>query len=238
MITLRTRYTDDHPDVLKVQSQIAEVKRKLAEVNAASAQGSSSAEKGSANEPAEIQQLRLQIHQYDGTIAQATRELQRLQDAIHTAQGRLALSPGVEEQYKLLTRDYETAQKVYNDLMVKKSASEIQTDMERRQQGEQMSLLNPASFPDAPSFPNRLLFGLGGAGAGLALGLGLALWLEMRDKALRTEQDVLAALSLPTLVTVPWIDPTGEKNRKNGNRKPPTKADSSEKRSKLSILEV
>jgi polysaccharide chain length determinant protein (PEP-CTERM system associated) len=238
LITLRTRYTDDHPDVLKAQSQIAEVKRKLAEVNAASAQGTNSAEKGSANEPAEIQQLRLQIHQYDGTIAQAAREQQRLQDAIHTFQGRLALSPGVEEQYKLLTRDYETAQKVYNDLMVKKSASEIQTDMERRQQGEQMSLLNPASFPDAPSFPNRLLFGLGGAGAGLALGLGLGLWLEMRDKALRTEQDVLAALSLPMLVAVPWIDPSNGKNGKNGKKKPPTQAGASEKQSKLNILEL
>jgi uncharacterized protein involved in exopolysaccharide biosynthesis len=212
------------------------VKRKLAEVNAASAQGTNSAEKGSANEPAEIQQLRLQIHQYDGTIAQAAREQQRLQDAIHTFQGRLALSPGVEEQYKLLTRDYETAQKVYNDLMVKKSASEIQTDMERRQQGEQMSLLNPASFPDAPSFPNRLLFGLGGAGAGLALGLGLGLWLEMRDKALRTEQDVLAALSLPMLVAVPWIDPSNGKNGKNGKKKP--RAGASGKQSKLNILEL
>ena len=158
LISLRTRYTDDHPDVLKVQSHIAEVKRKLAEVNDASAQGSNSGEKGTANEPAEIQQLRLQIHQYDGTIAQATREQQRLQDAIHASQGRLALSPAVEEQYKLLTRDYETAQKVYNDLMVKKSASEIQTDMERRQQGEQMTLLNPASFPDASMITYCLLW--------------------------------------------------------------------------------
>ena len=242
LIALRTRYTDDHPDVLKVQSQIAEVKRKLAEVNNASAQGTNSAEKGSANEPAEIQQLRLQIHQYDGTIAQATREQQRLQDAIRAAQGKLALSPAVEEQYKLLTRDYETAQKVYNELMVKKSASEIQTDMERRQQGEQMTLLNPASFPDSPSFPNRLLFGLGGAGAGLALGLGLGLWLEMRDKALRTEQDVLAALSLPMLVAVPWIDASNGKNGKHGksgnHKKPPTQASTSGRKSKLSIPEV
>ena len=179
-------------------------------------------------EPAEIQQLRLQIHQYDGTIAQATREQQRLQDAIHTAQGRLALSPGVEEQYKLLTRDYETAQKVYNDLMVKKSASEIQTDMERRQQGEQMSLLNPASFPDAQASRTGCYLGWAGRVPGLALGLGLGFWREMRDKALRTEQDVLAALSLPMLVAVPWIDPASKEE--NGKKKPPAQADASESR--------
>ncbi len=111
----------------------------------------------------------------------------------------------MEEQYKQLTRDYETAQKFYNDLLAKKSESEMQTDMERRQQGEQMSLLNPANLPDSPSFPNRLLFAGGSLGAGLAVGLGLALWMEMRDKALRTEQDVLAVLDLPVLVSLPWI---------------------------------
>jgi capsular polysaccharide biosynthesis protein len=102
-------------------------------------------------------------------------------------------------------RDYETAQKFYNDLLAKKNESEMQTDMERRQQGEQMSLLNPANPPDSPSFPNRLLFAGGGLAAGLTLGLGLAIWLEMQDKSIRDERDVLASLEMPTLVSVPWI---------------------------------
>ncbi len=103
-------------------------------------------------------------------------------------------------------RDYETAQKFYNDLLAKKNESEMQTDMERRQQGEQMSLLNPANPPDSPSFPNRLLFAGGGLAAGLTFGLGLAIWLEVRDKSIRDERDVVAALEMPMLVSVPWID--------------------------------
>jgi polysaccharide chain length determinant protein (PEP-CTERM system associated) len=204
LITLQSRYTDDHPDVAKTKHDIAEVKRKLNEINSAAVQTTDTSDKGTA-EPAEIRQLRLQIHQYSEAISQATRDQKRLQDEIHTYQGRVALSPAVEEQYKALTRDYETAQKFYQDLLAKKSESEMQTDMERRQQGEQMRLLNPANLPDTPSFPNRLLFAGGGLGAGLAIGLGLAMWLEMRDKSIRNEQDVLAALELPMLVSVPWI---------------------------------
>jgi uncharacterized protein involved in exopolysaccharide biosynthesis len=157
----------------------------------------------------------LQVHQYDQAIAQATRDQQRLQDQIHAYQGRVALSPAVEEQYKLLTRDYDTAQKFYNDLLAKKSESAMQTDMERGQQGEQMRLLNPANLPDSPSFPNRWLFSGGGLGAGLAIGMGLALWMELRDKSIRTEQDVLAAMELPMLVSVPWVNP--DPGVKNGN---------------------
>ena len=42
-------------------------------------------------------------------------------------------------------------------------------------------------------------------GGGLVLGIIGVLWLEMRDKSIRTEQDVTAALDLPMLVSVPWI---------------------------------
>jgi len=205
LITLQARYTDDYPDVVKTKNDIAEVKRKLNEMNSAAAQNIDPTDKGTVTEPPEIRQLRLQIHQYGEAIAQATRDQKRLQDEIHAYQGRVALSPAVEEQYKALTRDYETAQKMYNDLLAKKSESEMQTDMERRQQGEQMRLLNPANLPDAPSFPVRWMFALGGLGAGLVLGSGLAMWLELRDKSIRSEQDVLAALELPMLVSVPWI---------------------------------
>lgn len=205
LITLQARYTDDHPDVIKAKNDIAELKKKIDQMNSASAQATPADDKSNAAEPPEIRQLRLQIHQYNDAIAQASRDQKRLQDQIHMYQGRVALSPGIEEQYKSLTRDYDTAQKLYNDLLAKKSQSEMATDMERRQQGEQMRLLNPADLPGAPSFPNRYLFAGGGLGGGLLIGLGLALWLEMRDKSIRTEQDVQAILELPTLVCVPWI---------------------------------
>src|SRR3989454_9181741 len=179
LLQLQARYTDDHPDVIKTKADIAEVKKRLAEVNTAASKGSDSPDKGNLNEPPEIRQLRLQVHQYDGVIAQASRDQKRLQDDIRVYQGRVALSPAVEEQYKSLTRDYDTALKFYQDLLAKKSESEMASDMERRQQGEQMRLLNPANLTDTPSFPNRLLFTGGGLGMGLALGLGLALWLEL-----------------------------------------------------------
>ncbi|HZQ70105.1 MAG TPA: Wzz/FepE/Etk N-terminal domain-containing protein [Terriglobales bacterium] len=207
LISLTARYTEDHPDVIKTKADIAEIKRKIDEMNKAAAANSENTEKAGVAEPAEIRQLRLQIHQYDQTIAEASREQKRIKDQIAIYQGRVALSPAIEEQYKGLTRDYDTALKFYNDLLAKRSESEMQTDMERRQQGEQMRLLNPANLPDTPSFPVRWLFAAGGLGGGLALGMGLALWIELRDKAIRTEKDVEAVMELPTLVSVPWLGP-------------------------------
>jgi len=213
LIDLQARYTGDHPDVIKAQADIAQVKKKLAEINDTSATGSDAvSDKGPGTEPAEIRQLRLQVHQYGDLIAQATRDQKKLQEEIAVYQSRVASSPGIEEAYKELARDYDNAQKVYQDDLAKQSTSKMATQAEQQQQGEQMALLNPANLPDLPSFPNRLYFAGGGLGAGLALGFGLALWLELRDKSIRTQADVEAALELPMLVAVPWVVETAPAN--------------------------
>jgi uncharacterized protein involved in exopolysaccharide biosynthesis len=206
LIDLEARYTPDHPDVIKTQADIREVKKKLDEMNSASSQPESKTpDKESGSDPPEIRQLRLQVHQYEDLIAQASRDQKKLQQEISVYEGRVALSPAIEEQYKQLARDYDNTQKVYQDLLANQSKSDIALKMEQQQEGEQMRLLNPASVPDSPSFPNRLFFAGGGLGAGLTLALGLALWLEFLDKSIRTQADAEAALELPMLVAMPWV---------------------------------
>jgi polysaccharide chain length determinant protein (PEP-CTERM system associated) len=218
LLQLQARYTDDHPDVIKTKADIAEMQKKLNQVNAAAANATDTSDKSNAGEPPEIRQLRLQVHQYQDVIEQATGNQKRLQGQINLYQSRTAMSPGIEEQYKLITRDYDNAQSFYRDLLAKKSASEITTNMENQQQGEQMRVLNPASLPDFPSFPNRPLFAGGGLGAGLVLGIIIAIWLELHDKSIRTENDAAAAMDLPLLVSVPWVDEQKQVLRKGRRR--------------------
>jgi len=218
LITLQARYTDDYPDVVKTKNDIAEVKRKLDEVNSASSADSQTVTKASGSEPAEIARQRLQIHQYDDAIAQGGKDEAQLQQQIRKIQREIDVSPSVEEEYKKLTRDYEAAQKFYDDLLTNQSESAMTTEMEKQQQGEQMRLVSDATLPDSPDFPNRWLFAGGGLGAGLALGCGIALWLELRDKSIRTEQDVHAVLELPMLVSLPWLRPDADHKNGRGSR--------------------
>jgi polysaccharide chain length determinant protein (PEP-CTERM system associated) len=213
LIDLQARYTSDHPDVIKTQADITQVKKKLAELNETSENAANTTNtKESGSDPAEIRQLRLQVHQYEELIAQATRDQKRLQQEISVYQSRVAASPSIEEEYKELARDYDNAQKVYQDDLAKKSTSNMATQAANQAEGAQMTLLNPANLSDTPSFPNRLFFAGGGLGAGLALGLGLALWLELRDKSIRTQADAESALELPMLVAVPWVVETVPEN--------------------------
>jgi len=227
LIDLEARYTEDHPDVIKTKADIEQVKKKLAEINDATEKSGSDVanDKENGTEPPEIRQLRLQIHQYQDLIAQATRDQKKLQQEIAVYQNRVSASPSIEEAYKELARDYDNAQKVYQDDLAKQSASKMASQAQLSQEGEQMALLDPATLPDSPSFPNRFFFAGGGLGAGLVLGFGLALWLEIRDKSIRTQADAEAALEMPMLVAVPWVGETvavsGNGKRRFWSRKKP-----------------
>jgi polysaccharide chain length determinant protein (PEP-CTERM system associated) len=220
LMQLQARYTDDHPDVIKTKADIVEVKKKLAEVNNAASSATDTTQKATASEPPEIRQLRLQLHQYDNVITQATQDQKRLQSSIQVAQSRTSMSPAIEEEYRRKTRDYDNAQNVYQSLLAKKSSSELGANMENQAQGEQLSLLTEAGLPSSPTFPNRWYFAGGGMGAGLALGIAIAIWLEIRDRSIRTEKDAAAAMDLPLLVSVPWVSEEEEVPANGHGRRP------------------
>jgi uncharacterized protein involved in exopolysaccharide biosynthesis len=147
-------------------------------------------------------------------IAAKAKEEEQIRKQINLYQERIQSSPAVEEQYKELTRGYQTALDSYNELQKKRDDSAMATNLERKQEGEQFRVLDPANLPEKPSFPNRPLFALGGLLGGLGLGIGIAYLLEMQDSSFKTERDVEFALHLPVLAMVPAIEPLLAKNGK------------------------
>jgi protein tyrosine kinase modulator len=198
-----TKYTEDHPDVIRLRQSIADLKQKMA-----SSQGTTSASSASTagvGTP-EVQQLRAQVHQYDSIIKEKTAQQRDVQRQIALYQSRVQVSPNVEEQYKLLTRDHESAQNFYNDLAKKRSESSMMGDMNHQAETAEFRILDAANLPEGPSFPNPMYFTLGGLAVGLALGIGMMALSEVRDKTLRTEEDVEFFLQLPTLANIPSVE--------------------------------
>ncbi len=207
---LRAKYTPEHPDVIKMKAQIEELNRKMAEAPAPKA--TPSAAQAALREPPAIQQLRSRIKQDDFTIADMTKRQGQIQDQIRSLQGRLQASPVVEQQLKELTRSYQTASDIYNELLKKRENSAMATDLEHEQQGENFKVLDAPSLPSSPSFPKKIVFVGGSLGAGLALSLGILYLLAVSDKAMYSERDVELCLKLPVLTLVPSFEASGHGN--------------------------
>jgi protein tyrosine kinase modulator len=221
---LRSKYTEDHPDVAKAKRDLEALKKEMAEAENQGAAAGPAKPGKPPTEPAQIQSLRGQLHQYDQVIKEKTAQQEEIQQQIKLYQGRVQSSPGVEQEYKELTRDYQTALEFYNDLMKKRDQSAMATDLERRQQGEQFRVLDPANLPDQPSFPKMSVFLSEGLGGGLALGLGIAFLLAFHDTSVRSERDVESLLHLPVLAMVPTLKPLSGKKAKGLSLNPVVRA--------------
>jgi protein tyrosine kinase modulator len=208
---LQSKYTEDHPDVIRLKSDIELLKKKILATNSEPDSAGTGKRSPEVIEPWQIQLLRAEIRQSEETIKERTADQNQVQQRIKLYQSRIEASPEVEQEYKELTRDYQTALDFYNDLLKKRDQSAMATDLERRQEGEQFQVLDPANLPDQPSFPKKLNFGLGGLALGLTLGCGLTALLEMRDTSVRTEKDIETLCHVPVLATVPMFKPLSER---------------------------
>jgi polysaccharide chain length determinant protein (PEP-CTERM system associated) len=214
LAALQSKYTKDHPDVIKAKNDIAGLKLKIAE-SEQQQKNAAAPEKNThpTGEPTQILQLRAQIHQYDQVIKERTAQQEEIKKQIAIYQGRVAASPAVEQEYKLLTRDHQTVLDSYNDLMKKRDASSMSQQFDQSKQSDRFHVLDPANYPSEPSFPKMPLFAGGGFGAGLGLGLGLAFLLETQDTSMRSEHDVEVVLHLPVLAMIPVLAPSAGKAR-------------------------
>src|SRR5216684_6598612 len=183
LTTLESRYTAEHPDVMKTRNQINDLKKKMAEEPNTD---DPSRGRHTAAETPQMQQLRATLRQDEINIADLTKRQLQIQEQGRVLEGRVQAVPGVEQNLKELTRNYQSALDFYNELLKKRDNSEMARDLVHQQEGEQFRVLDPPSFPTSPSFPKMLNFAGGGLGGGTLLALIILYLLMATDKTLHT----------------------------------------------------
>jgi len=154
LLSLQGHDTDEHPDVVKLKRGIAEAEKKIQDASAAP-QRQPNEQKTRAPmvvESPQIQQLRAQLHESEVAIQLKTAEQEGFQRQIKVLQSRVQSSPMIQQEFKALTRDYQTALNFYNELLKNRNESQMATELENRQQGEHFRVLDPPSLPERPSW--------------------------------------------------------------------------------------
>jgi capsular polysaccharide biosynthesis protein len=138
----------------------------------------------------------------------------QIESDIAAYQARLNLTPETEQELADISRGYEESKANYTSLLQKQNDSQLATNLEQRQQGEQFRILDPPSLPTRPSAPNHLLISLAGLIVGFAAGIGLTAFLEMTDVRVRQEKDLEDVVPIKVLIGIPHLDaPGGDRTR-------------------------
>jgi polysaccharide chain length determinant protein (PEP-CTERM system associated) len=191
----RELYTDKHPEVVRLQDELATAKKEAA------------AEK---QKPASDRMAQLQLDPAyrqlltDREMARLrVRELQRAEaDARHQIgvyQARVEQTPMVEQQLTSVQRDYDLEKGQYSDLSGRFHAATIAENVARNRRGEQFTILYTASHPTDPVRPIPMRVMLISIAAGIFLGATLTLLREYLDRSVHNARDIKDEFDLPVL---------------------------------------
>jgi succinoglycan biosynthesis transport protein ExoP len=198
LTALKTRYSDKHPDVVRVTAEIAALEQMIREAP----QVGGTLVAPVSPQAAEIQR---QLRELDVDGRTLTDEAANLKQAIAQYQGRVEVTPSREQQFASLSREYETAQELYTSLVKRAREAELAENMEERQKGEQFRVLDPARPPQEPTAPKRGRLLLLGLLLALGLGFGVGVGLEVLDPSLHDVEDLKPLTSIPVIVAIPSI---------------------------------
>jgi uncharacterized protein involved in exopolysaccharide biosynthesis len=199
---LQSRYTPDYPDVVRAKADIADLEGRIARAKSSEKEQVPPAATAAA-EPPEIGLLRNQLHQDEESLSENTTEEKSIQKQIDDYDSRIKVSPVVDQQFKELTRDYQSALDFYNDTAKRRDNTTMANDLSAQQQNGEFRVLDPASLPEMPSSTFGMQYAGAGGGGGLFLGLLVTLVIEYRDKSIRTERDAEFFLESPVVALVP-----------------------------------
>jgi hypothetical protein len=147
-------------------------------------------------------------------ISNREAEIKDEQNKINQYQARLNMAPVMEQQYADITRDYDQSKTDYEALLAKKNQSEMSTDLEKTQQGERFSMLDPPNLPVRPYKPNRLMLFGAGLAVGLVLGGGFAFGQEKLGGKVYSEREIKRLVPFDVIAEIPPIETLAEQSSK------------------------
>ncbi len=204
LATLKARYTADHPEVKRQEKLLQNMLEQA---------GDGKKQEGRDNDP-QIDQLQLQLRDIQFSIERLKNDRQEILAQTKQCKQWIEAAPIREAEWSALTRDYEQLSAHYQGLVGQKLQAESTESLERRQQGTQFKIIDPAHMPTKPFKPDFTKILLMAMAGGMGCGLGLAFALEALDTSFKNPADLEATLGLPVTCSIPVLLNQKEQRRK------------------------
>ena len=210
----RKGFTGNHPDITGAQSRINAAEKDVQEQRARDlaaykAKQNADAQRQAVNSSpqnlAALPRSKRSIKDFDDELARLKSEEQLLQQRVAVLQQRFDSTPGVQEGYLQVQREYSFAKENYDVLARKFDEARLAESVEAGHQGENFRILDPAVPPEGPSAPNRLRLVLMGLLLALAAMAGAVVLAEQFDTSFHNVDEVREFTGVPVLATIPQI---------------------------------
>ncbi|MCB1662512.1 MAG: chain length-determining protein [Pseudomonadales bacterium] len=200
------KYTDKHPDVITLKSQLEDLKLKREE------DLSNRSEVVDQGNPV-MQSLKLSLSQAQSMVAALEARVKSYETRVENLQKLVYTIPAIEAEMADLNRDYGVIKAKYQDLLSRREQASISQKASQASDEIEFKIVDPTRVPFEPSGPPRILFASAVLVAGMAVGIGLALLLVLIRPTFASARMLALQTGLPVLGSVGYIQFEGEENR-------------------------
>lgn len=196
---LRRRYTDRHPEIVRVQAELDELQNAIAERRADSVTAGELS-------PARLRHLQLtgELQEIDARLARSAATRNALRGRTGSLESRLAEAPKHEMALATLMRAYEAEKNQYQKLLDKLNEAQLSQRLESSMNGA-LEIAEAPRVPTAPFAPQRGRIVLLGLLAGLGVGFAAAFVREQLDTSFQTVEDLEVPTSQSVLAAIPSL---------------------------------
>jgi succinoglycan biosynthesis transport protein ExoP len=190
---LRSKFSDQYPDVRRVRAEIAALEDHLARPETVDAKTTASGDSSARLKSLEAGDDELR------SLKQQEASLRRMIAAYET---RIDSAPRRQQEIQQLSRGYEMTKERYQTLLKQYEEAQLAARLEQGQSMEQFRVLDAALPPLWPAAPNRLWLAFMGLMGALALAVGAVVAIERFDTTFHTADDLRAFADVPMLATI------------------------------------
>jgi hypothetical protein len=154
---------------------------------------------------AQKEDMRAQVRLIARELDDLLQEKNKIKGEMQIYRQRIEMGPKIEQMLTDLTRGYDAINENYQRLLQKKFNAKVAENLERAQQAEQFTILDPAKLPDKPFKPQTRKILLLAFCLALGSGLGLAFLKEYLDASFSSAKELEGTLQMPVLASIPLI---------------------------------
>ena len=197
---LRTRYTEQHPDVVSLKAQIADLQSRLS----GDKPGSTAGTGARTITNGVYEQVQVQLVQEQSQVASLQQRVNDAQANVKRLATLAATAPNIEAQAQDIDRNYDVLKKNYDELVSRREATNLSQAADTKADQIQFRVVDAPQVPLAPIAPNRPVLFSAVLMAGILGGLLIPVMLAQIDRSFSTLQR-LRGLGLPVVGGVSYV---------------------------------
>lgn len=199
-------FTEQHPDVVRVQHQIRDLEEELKQETQRQLTRTAGQD-GSINSASEFNPLYMELRSKLATSQRRTAatasRISMAQDMLSDELARSVRIASSESALAELTRDYEVNRDLYQDLLKRRENARVSMNLDAERRGLSFRIQEPAALPLRPAGLRLMYVAVAGLMLALAVPVLLLVGMIKLDPRVRAPRQVEALAGLPVLGVIP-----------------------------------